>query len=870
MVLKIGLEVAFYLVSAATLATYLRRRRPLDRDVAAVFGSVAVLLTLQFLRGHIPGGPTAIADLGVALLLANPYLTLRVVAHFRRLPRGTMASALVLLVALVVIYVATGSGHGSSVNVALLIPLVAYFFGAEALATFYLAEEAQRRVGVARVRLAAAAVAAALFLGAILLAAIGSAVASLAGFGVAADAAALAAALGYLVAFVPPDPIRRLGQRAAAYGFVRRLALEPSAVTAQELWQRLADAAREVTGAMAAEVLMPGPDGELELEASAGSTTDLEVAGSTPELDASPAARSGDNPAGRDGMPANVVRIPVDPGQGPLGQVLCYVTGEPLFSEDDTDLIGLFATLTLRMVAGARLTDELRRANDGLAQASAAKTDFLAAMSHELRTPLNAVIGFSELLQDPVEANNPALTMEFAGHIRAAGMHLLDLVNDVLDLSKVEAGRLDLRREEVDLVLIAQQTVDMMWPMADRKQISMELQGPESLPVWADGGRMRQVAYNLLSNAVKFTPEGGKVVLRVESHASGIRLAVKDTGPGIAQEEQERIFDAFVQGQLGGAQEEGTGLGLALTRRLVELHGGSLELDSQLGLGSEFRVLLPARAVRRASGSAGASVNLDPAAISDGRRVLVIEDDPNVSRLLEIYLEEAGYQVAVAASGEDGLARAQADHFEAILLDVLLPGLDGWHVLTSLKSEPKTREIPVLIVSVVDDRKMGLALGAVDYLVKPIHRAALLGAMGRLEHGRAVPRADSLVLGIDDDPVALRLYQATLEGMGIVVATASGGEEGVRLARELKPGCILLDLVMPDLDGFEVLDQLKADPETAQIPVIVITAAQISEAEKQRLNGHVVAVLEKGDAALAGLGEWLSQAVLPSPSHQHV
>ncbi|MHB8332313.1 MAG: sensor histidine kinase, partial [Candidatus Dormibacteria bacterium] len=496
MVLKIVLEVAFYLVSAATLVTYLRRRRALDRDVAAVFGSVAVLLTLQFLRGHIPGGPTAIADLGVALLLANPFLTLRVVAHFRRLPRGMTAGALALLVAMIVLYIATGSGHGAAARFAIL-PVVTYFFGAEALAVFYLAEEARRRVGVARVRLATAAVAAALFLGAILLAAIGSAVGSLTGFGVAGDAVALAAGVGYLVAFAPPDPIRRLGQRAAAYGFVRRLALEPGAATAQDLWQRLADAAREVTGASAAVVLMHGPDGVLERQAVAGSVSDLAPAGLTPTLDATPTAPSRDNPAGLDSMPTNVVRIPVDPGQGPLGQVLCYVTGEPLFSEDDTDLIELFAALTLRMVEGARLTDELRQANDGLAKASAAKTDFLAAMSHELRTPLNAVIGFSELLQDPVEASNPALTLEFAGHIREAGMHLLDLVNDVLDLSKVEAGRLDLRREEVDLVLIAQQTIDMMRPMADRKQITIELQGLGSLPVWADGGRMRQVAYNL-------------------------------------------------------------------------------------------------------------------------------------------------------------------------------------------------------------------------------------------------------------------------------------------------------------------------------------------------------------------------------------
>ncbi len=626
-----------------------------------------------------------------------------------------------------------------------------------------------------------------------------------------------------------------------------------------------------VTGATAALVLMPTSSGVLELQASAGAAVELVPARVTPELDGSQPAPSTASPAAINGMAVNLVRIPLDPGQDPAGQVVCYVAGEPLFGQDDTDLIELLAALTVRMVDRARLTDELRQANEGLAQASAAKTDFLAAMSHELRTPLNAVIGFSELLQDPVEANNPALTLEFAGHIREAGMHLLDLVNDVLDLSKVEAGRLDLRRDEMDLVLIIQQTVDMMRPMADRKRITVELQSPAALPVWADAGRMRQVAYNLLSNAVKFTPEAGRVMVRVESDTRGICLSVADTGPGIAEEEQGRIFEAFVQGQLGGAQEEGTGLGLALTRRLVELHGGRLELDSQLGQGSEFRVLLPAAAPHPVvSSSPGTRSDLSPRWNSHGWRVLLIEDDPNVSRLLEVYLEDAGYLVKVSASGEAGLAEAAADRFDAILLDVLLPGMDGWHVLTTLKSQPETREIPVLIVSVVEDRQMGLALGAVDYLVKPVQRAALIGSMSHLAQGRSVPDRDTLVLGIDDDPVALRLYQATLEGMGITVASAAGGEEGMRLARELRPDCILLDLLMPDLDGFEVLARLKADPDTSKIPVIVITAVRISNEEKQRLNGQVVAVLEKGDAALTGLGRWLSQVVVPSPTPEHV
>jgi len=226
--------------------------------------------------------------------------------------------------------------------------------------------------------------------------------------------------------------------------------------------------------------------------------------------------------------------------------------------------------------------------------------------------------------------------------------------------------------------------------------------------------------------------------------------------------------------------------------------------------------------------------------------------------------------VEVAPSGEAGLARAEATHFDAILLDVLLTGIDGWQVLTSLKAHARTREVPVLVVSVVDDREFGLALGAVDYLVKPINRDALLSAMARIKVTQAPARAESLVLSIDDDPAALRLYEAALHGSGFEFLGAAGGAAGLRLARMRKPGCILLDLLMPGLDGFEVLGRLKADPETARIPVIVITAARITAEEKRRLNGQVLAVVEKGDGALTGLGTWLAQAVSPSRQPERV
>ncbi len=839
------LELAFYGIFLATLVSFLRRRRPLERDVAAVFGSVALLLALGFLRPLLPGGATTTGDLAVALLAAQPFLTLRVVAHFRRLPIRAQRWPLLGLLLVVGLY-CLGHGAAKPWDVLAVLPVVLYFIATEGLATFYLAREARRRAGVARARMGTAALASGLFGAAILLTAfrarglLGDALSGL------DQAVALAAALGYLFAFVPPRLARELGRRAVAYGFVRELN-EESGGGAEQVWHRLADAAAAISGSESVLVLVDRADGSGPVRAAG--------VGSLPE-----AAEV----SGREGTE---VRVRCGPETGPGATVVCRLSGDPLFVDDDLALIENCGALALQVAARYRLADDLRRANQELARASAAKSEFLAAMSHELRTPLNAVIGFSELLLDPAEAGDAELTTEFAGHIRDAGMHLLDLINDVLDLSKVEAGRLELRPEELDLAQLSAETLQSMEPVAARKRVRLQVEAPASLPARVDPGRFRQIAYNLLSNAIKFTPEGGSVRLRIGVEAESISWAVSDTGPGIAPEDQERIFEAFVQGKLAAEQTEGTGLGLALTRRLVELHGGRLELRSEPGRGSEFTVRLPLTPPPVAPPAPAAGPAVEG---RSGRRVLVIEDDDTASRLLEIYLHGAGYSVDRISSGEEGLARAASGGYLAILLDILLDGIDGWQVLNRLKADPATREIPVLVVSVVENRELGLALGAVDYLVKPINRGQLLQALARLEseHGRAAGKR--LVLGIDDDPSALRLYQASLSAPDTEVVGAAGGAEGLRLARELRPDCILLDLLMPDLDGFEVLSRLRAEERTSRIPVIVVSAAEISEADRERLRGHVLAVVEKGDGALQGLSGWLSRASGEAPVLERV
>ena len=361
-----------------------------------------------------------------------------------------------------------------------------------------------------------------------------------------------------------------------------------------------------------------------------------------------------------------------------------------------------------------------------LRSASAAKSDFLAAMSHELRTPLNAIIGFSELLQRPITpaGHDPATVEEFAGHIHGSGLHLLELINEVLDLAKVEAGRLDLRPTVFDLDGLVRHTIDTMQPLADRKRSASRRRsrppgrrgGPEPHPA---GGLQPALERDQVHARGRLG--AGRAVERCATRA---RLVVVDTGAGSPPADQATIFEAFRQAP-EAAGLEGTGLGLTLARQLVEAHGGSIDLESEVGRGSRFGVVLPLGRARAASAS-----RPRPRPVAAGQPlVLAIEDDPSAAELLRVYLEEAGFAIAVAPDGLTGIERATTLRPAAIILDILLPDIDGWEVLQRLKGAEATREIPVIVVSVVDNAPLGFALGAVDYFVKPVAREALLGSL---------------------------------------------------------------------------------------------------------------------------------------------
>jgi CheY-like chemotaxis protein len=386
---------------------------------------------------------------------------------------------------------------------------------------------------------------------------------------------------------------------------------------------------------------------------------------------------------------------------------------------------------------------------------------------------------------------------------------------------------------------------------------------------------VRQILYNLLSNAIKFTPPGGTIRVTTAVDGDIVRLAVADSGVGISPQDLPHVFEEFRQVGDLASRQEGTGLGLALTRRLVEAHGGTIEVESVVGEGTTFTIRIP-RVHAQVEGQTAPDVVVSrplpqpvaggPAGVTNGVAaperqqkplVLIIEDEPSAARLLRTYAESMDVEVAVANDGERGLVAARERLPDAIVLDVLLPGIDGWEVLRELKSDATTRNIPVIIVTIVDEREVGLALGAVDYFVKPVDRVALIDRLSRLTLTTKVKQREVRVLAVDDDPRAVAMVEAALRPEGFTVVPAYDGRQALDLALERPPDLVICDLLMPDLDGFGVVSALKAEPRTQEVPIIVLTAHELSPEEKSRLNGKILGVVDKGEVAAAGLRDWL-------------
>jgi PAS domain S-box-containing protein len=519
--------------------------------------------------------------------------------------------------------------------------------------------------------------------------------------------------------------------------------------------------------------------------------------------------------------------------------------GHPLF------LLGISEDITDRL----RTEETIREAKDAAERANRAKSDFLAKMSHELRTPLNSIIGFSEILEDQRVGALNEKQRRYVANVLLSGRNLLQLINDILDLSKVEAGRMELSPSEFDIRPAAEQVLGVLTALSEKKRLDIRLSVPDAFPLLsADLARFKQILFNLLGNAIKFTPEGGRVEFSARRAAEApsaagrewIEFAVADTGIGIAREDQERIFSEFEQlGSAGSADHEGTGLGLPLSRKLVELHGGRIWVESEPGRGSTFRFTLPLGSAPSGSSPAVPLPALHEFENTEGPLVLVVDDEPHARDLLRHCLREAGYRVAGAASGEEALRLARRLKPDGITLDILLPDRDGLGILAQLKADPETSGIPVVVVSVTGRRELALSLGASDWLVKPVQRPALLAALERAL-GPMVGAAPRTVLVVDDEAATVIYLTELLQQRGFRVLSASGGRSGIELTRADPPDVIILDLLMPDLDGFEVVRTLREDAELGKIPILILTAKELTQPEREHLRSSVQAIVPKG------------------------
>jgi signal transduction histidine kinase/DNA-binding response OmpR family regulator len=521
------------------------------------------------------------------------------------------------------------------------------------------------------------------------------------------------------------------------------------------------------------------------------------------------------------------------------------------FADEAGELLETFAGQSAVAILNARLFAELERKSAQLEVASRHKSEFLASMSHELRTPLNAVIGFSDVLLERLFGELNEKQEEYVRDILSSGRHLLELLNDILDLSKIEADRLELEFAPFDMQPLLEDCILMVREKAARKGLSIQLVvGDEVGSVEADELRVRQVVVNLLSNAVKFSHTRIDVV--ASSDGPTLTVRVGDDGPGIASEDQNLIFEAFQQGKRP-SREEGTGLGLTVSRRLVEKHGGTLTVDSELGKGSTFTFTIPTAPEAQVAGEPAVEVTMP-----SGPVVVVVEDDPGSLELLCLHVRRLGVDPMTARNGREGLDLIRRFGPIAVILDIQLPLLDGWDLLAILKTDQATAKIPVVVVSMLDERGRGLALGAAEYLVKPVRgddvRAALARVTGLAAGGRKL-------VFIGEDAEVLELLRTALEPEGWVVLGASTESEGLRLLTEIHPAVVLLDLLGTATSGLSLVDAVRNDPSTVGLPIIVLTSQSMTTEEKERLRGQIDLVNRTKDFDVSALVEVVNRAM---------
>jgi signal transduction histidine kinase/DNA-binding response OmpR family regulator len=569
----------------------------------------------------------------------------------------------------------------------------------------------------------------------------------------------------------------------------------------------------------------------------------------------------------REGVRA-VLAVPLLREERVIGGLVIRRRVEGEFAPSVVTLLQTLAGQSVLAIQNARLFREIAEKGQQLEVASQLKSQFLANMSHELRTPLNAIIGVTEMLHEDAVDLKREDELEPLERVLRAAKHLLALINDILDLSKIEAGKMDIHVESFAIAPLVEDVVQTIATLATKNGNRVVVDcAPDLGTMRADQTRIRQALLNLASNANKFTEKGTVTVAArrgMEAGREWVAMAVSDTGIGLSPAQMGKLFQEFVQADASTTRKYGgTGLGLAISRRFCQMMGGDITVASELGKGSTFTIRLPAEVgVVQPAAAAGkeAAAAKESAAPSGAPTILVVDDDQTVREVMERHLAREGFAVVMAGGGQEGLRLARELHPAAITLDIMMPDLDGWTVLAAIKGDPELADIPVILMSIVDEKTRGYSLGATDYMVKPVDRERLSGVLRNI--CGAVGRR---VLLVDDDDVARRAMRLALEDDAWQVGEAENGRVALTRLTEWRPDVIMLDLMMPEMDGFEFLVEMRARDDWRDIPVLVVTAKDLSAAERSRLNGDVERVLQKGapelDALLKELGRVLPGSI---------
>jgi signal transduction histidine kinase/CheY-like chemotaxis protein len=890
-------DAAYIVLGVIAVRAALRWPDRVRSDVALLFGAVAAAVILQELSGlpccqHLPG----VTNLASILVLAMPYLLLRLLDDVVDVPPAATFAALGLLVPSAALSFVPGAAASGWYPVLVL----TYLLCGTLYAAWGFVGRARAAPGITRRRMWAVALAcgllAATFAAAL---AVRFAPAQEVALTIVSRLAALLSGVCFSAGFFPPTWLREAWRLPELLDYLRpshaqrgaeatgELALGGPAADAMAL-ERLSAAVARTTGAHRALLALEDPSrGDLYLwgaplarlgreEGLIGRVFASGEAMVLRHLRPEQLARSVLNVLAGERLPRSVIAVPVVLEGRRVGVLCAYADKAPMFVKDDLDMVRFFAT----DVAAILQTRQYRESAHELAvlrEADRLKDEFMAVVSHELRTPLTAISGYADILLRKLSGPLTERQERQVSGIRDAARRLLALINDLLDVSKLETGTVDLHLTAADPDAAIQRAVAGTRVIAATKGVHLEVRSPEQLlpPVLADEERLQQILLNLLANAIKFTPQDGLVWIgataAMNEHGTEIVFRVQDTGVGLVPEQLARVWDRFYQAESASTRRfSGAGLGLSIVQRLVELHGGRAEAASAgLNQGSTFIVRLPSAttqaAITRAptpsarmaptpppSGStspevAAAAAAAEPdsatAGVGGSPVVLVVEDDEDIAAVLRTYLEADGYQVEVAGDGQQALSLVRECRPFAITLDISLPKLDGWSVMNALKRDPSSASIPVVVVSIVDNKDFGMVLGAIDYLVKPVDHERLLRALRQISTLPETP--DGPILIVDDDPAVLDVLGSSLAADGWRVVTASDGESALATVAAERPRAMVLDLMMPQVNGFEVLRTVRADPETRNLPVIVVTAHDLTEQDRARLAGAAQRVLLK-------------------------